>query len=211
MRISGGAARGIPLLVPKGDRVRPATDALRQAVFSSLAARVPGARFLDLFAGSGAYGLEALSRGAQSGVFVEKNPRALDCLRRNVAAVCKSLRRGAENLLVVPGDATIPFGSTVARSNGLGTSRSTPDLIFVDPPYELIARLAEPLFANLSAGLKAQPDALVIFELPGGVELAPAGWTQVNRLGGKGARTPNAAFFRLEVGRRVPTTPVGSE
>ncbi len=59
MRITGGLARGIPLILPKGDAVRPATDALRQAVFSSLAARVPAARFLDLFAGSGAYGLEA--------------------------------------------------------------------------------------------------------------------------------------------------------
>ena len=72
MRITGGLARSIPLILPKGDAVRPATDALRQAVFSSLAARVAGARFLDLFAGSGAYGLEALSRGASSGVFVEK-------------------------------------------------------------------------------------------------------------------------------------------
>ena len=67
MRITGGSARGIPLSLPKGDAVRPATDALRQAVFSSLAARVPGTRFLDLFAGSGAYGLEALSRGAKYG------------------------------------------------------------------------------------------------------------------------------------------------
>ena len=62
MRISGGAARGVPLLVPKGEAVRPATDAMRQAVFSSLASWVPGAVFLDLFAGSGAYGLEAVSR-----------------------------------------------------------------------------------------------------------------------------------------------------
>ena len=94
MRISGGGARGIPLRVPKGDAVRPATDALRQAIFSSLAQRVPGARFLDLFAGSGAYGLEALSRGAVGGVFVENNFQALGCLRQNVAAVCKSLGRG---------------------------------------------------------------------------------------------------------------------
>ena len=67
VRISGGAARGIELLVPKGDTVRPATDGMRQAVFSSLGARVAGARFVDLFAGSGAYGLEAFSRGASGG------------------------------------------------------------------------------------------------------------------------------------------------
>lgn len=57
MRISGGRARGIPLLAPKGDAVRPATDGMRQAVFSSLGERVNDAWFLDLFAGSGAYGL----------------------------------------------------------------------------------------------------------------------------------------------------------
>jgi len=74
--------------------VRPATDGLRQAVFSSIAARVPGAQFLDLFAGSGAYGLEALSRGAAGGIFVEKNAKAAGCLRHNLAAVCKSLVAG---------------------------------------------------------------------------------------------------------------------
>ena len=184
MRISGGAARGIPLLVPKGDRVRPATDALRQAVFSSLAARVPGARFLDLFAGSGAYGLEALSRGAHSGVFVEKNPRALDCLRRNVAAVCKSLRRTEADLRVLAGDAgAAPLGGEPA-----------PDLVFVDPPYDLIAQVAGPLFARLTEALAGQPDPLVIFELPGGLDLQPGGWTAVKRLG-KGFRQPTAVIY----------------
>src|SRR5258708_32993696 len=76
MRISGGIARGITLATPKGDATRPATDGMRQAVFSSLGASVVGARFLDLFAGSGAYGLEALSPGAASGVFVEQSPKA---------------------------------------------------------------------------------------------------------------------------------------
>src|SRR6187401_769321 len=101
MRISGGAARGIPLVVPKGDAVRPATDGMRQAVFSSLGERVVGARFLDLFAGSGAYGLEALSRGAAAGVFVEQNAKAAHCLRQNITAVCKSLGRSLEGLRVV--------------------------------------------------------------------------------------------------------------
>src|SRR3954465_11512303 len=98
MRITGGIARGIPLVVPKGDAVRPATDAMRQAVFSSLGARTVGARFLDLFAGSGADGLEALSRGAAGGVFVEQNAKAVACLRQNIAAVCKSLRRDEAGL-----------------------------------------------------------------------------------------------------------------
>ena len=138
MRISGGGARGIPLLVPKGDAVRPATDALRQAVFSSLAARVADARFLDLFAGSGAYGLEALSRGARGGVFVESNHRAIDCLRRNLAAVCKSLGRDESGLTVFEMDA---LKTPLAAGDA-------PDLVFVDPPYELIAAAAPPLFSS---------------------------------------------------------------
>jgi 16S rRNA (guanine966-N2)-methyltransferase len=186
MRISGGAARGIPLLVPKGDAVRPATDGVRQAVFSSLAARVPGTRFLDLFAGSGAYGLEALSRGAAGGGFIEKNTKVAGCLRHNLAAVCKSLGRGLENLEIRQADVlTAP----------LDVNGAAPGLVFVDPPYELIAGLAPRLFARLGELLESQADALVIFEMPGELALEPDGWTCVKRLG-KGARQPTVGFFR---------------
>src|SRR5277367_393404 len=94
VRISGGLARGIELTVPRGDAVRPATDGMRQSVFSSLGALVEGARFVDLFAGSGAYGLEAFSRGASGGTFVERNAKASACLRTNIAAVCRSMGKG---------------------------------------------------------------------------------------------------------------------
>ncbi|HYP16160.1 MAG TPA: RsmD family RNA methyltransferase [Opitutus sp.] len=185
MRISGGGARGITLAVPKGDAVRPATDGMRQAVFSSLGARVAGAVFLDLFAGSGAYGLEAVSRGASSGVFVEKNAKAAACLRQNIAAVCKSLRRETAELAVLQMDATaVPLGGG-----------GVPDLVFIDPPYPLIAEIAPGLFARLAEVLAPKPDALVLFELPGELELAPQGWACVKRLG-KGARQPTVAFFR---------------
>ena len=183
MRITGGQARGIPLLLPKGDAVRPATDAMRQAVFSSLAARVEGARFLDLFAGSGAYGLEAFSRGAAGGVFVEKNARTVDFIRQNIGAVCKSLGREAAGLQVVTADATHVMPG------------EAPDLVFIDPPYEIIPEVAPKLFARLAELLAPKPDALVVFEMPGGLELAPAGWTCVKRLG-KGARQPTVAIFR---------------
>jgi 16S rRNA (guanine966-N2)-methyltransferase len=186
MRISGGAARGIPLLVPKGDAVRPATDGLRQAVFSSIAARVPGARFLDLFAGSGAYGLEALSRGAAGGIFVEKHAKAAACLRQNLAAVCKSVGSGMDELEIRQADAL-----TAALDRG----GLAPDLVFIDPPYELIAELAPRLFARLDELLANQPDALVIFEMPGELTLTPAGWTCTKRLG-KGARQPTICFFQ---------------
>ncbi|MSU51435.1 MAG: methyltransferase [Opitutus sp.] len=192
MRISGGGARGIPLVVPKGDLTRPATDGMRQAVFSSLGARVVDARFLDLFAGSGAYGLEALSRGAAGGVFVEQNGKAAACVRQNIAAVCKSLGRDARELAVVQADArSVPLGG----GEGGGV---TPDLVFIDPPYEIIPELAPALFARLALVLASKLDAIVVFELPGELELAPEGWEMLKRLG-KGARQPTVAFFRREV------------
>lgn len=183
MRITGGQARGIPLALPKGDAVRPATDALRQAVFSSLAARVAGARFLDLFAGSGAYGLEALSRGAAGGTFVEMDARTVEFIHRNLAAVCKSLGRTADSLRVVTADATTTMPGEI------------PDLVFIDPPYEIINEVASRLFSRLDELLATNPDPVVVFEMPGELNLTPAGWTCVKRLG-KGARQPTAAIFR---------------
>lgn len=183
MRITGGQARGIPLALPKGDAVRPATDALRQAVFSSLAARVPGLQFLDLFAGTGAYGLEALSRGAAGGVFVERDARTAAFIRQNLAAVCKSLGRDTGGLHVITADAT-----SVALT-------TAPDLVFVDPPYEVIREVAPKIFARLTELLQDKADPLIVFEMPGEIELSPAGWTCVKRLG-KGGRQPTACIFK---------------
>jgi len=186
MRISGGAARGIPLAVPKGDLVRPATDGMRQAVFSSLVSAVVGARFWDLFAGSVAYGLEALSRGAAGGIFVERNAKALACVRQNLEAVSQSGGGGLTSVQVVAADALTwapPAGAEVA------------DLVFIDPPYEMIPRAAPLLFARLAVALAAKPAALVLFELPGGLDLGPEGWSEVKRLG-KGSHQPTVAVFR---------------
>ena len=188
MRISGGVARGIPLVAPRGGAVRPATDGLRQAVFSSLGARVDGAVFLDLFAGSGAYGLEALSRGAAGGLFVERNAEAASCVRRNLSAVCKSLGRSEDCAEIRQAD---------VRTAPLEVRSGPPSLIFVDPPYEIIPEIAPVLFSRLAALLPAETDALVVFEMPGGSVVAPPGWTAVKRLG-KGARQPTANFFRKD-------------
>jgi 16S rRNA (guanine966-N2)-methyltransferase len=186
MRISGGGARGIPLAVPRGGAVRPATDGLRQAVFSSLGARVTGARFWDLFAGSGAYGLEALSRGAQGGVFVERHPKVVACVKKNLAAVARALGTGLTDVRVVTADALkwMPAGGD-----------DPADLVFVDPPYDLIAQAAPILFARLAPALAGKPDALVLFEMPGEITLEPPGWTCVKRLG-KGSRQPTVGLFR---------------
>ena len=193
MRITGGQARGIPLRLPKGDGVRPATDAMRQAVFSSIASRVEGSRFLDLFAGSGAYGLEALSRGAAGGVWVEKDAKAAACIRQNIEAVCKSMARGVHDLTVLTLNAAAAPGGTDA----------VPDLVFIDPPYELIGQLAPGLFVRLTELLTSKPDPVIIFEMPGELTLNPDGWTCVKRLG-KGAHQPTVCFFKPD---HVPPAP----
>ena len=184
MRICGGAARGITLRVPKGDLVRPATDGMRQSLFSSLGARVPDARFLDLFAGSGAYGLEAVSRGARAGMFVEKSPKAAACVRDNIEAVCKSVGRAATGLEVVETDA-----------RNFPVAGDPFDLVFIDPPYDVIAEVGPALFERLTQALASSVDPLVLFEMPGEITLTPPGWTCVKRLG-KGARQPTVCIFR---------------
>src|SRR5258708_20285187 len=174
MRITGGQAGGICVVLSKGDVVRLEIDAMRQAVFSSLGAGVTGARFWDLFAGSGAYGLEAFSRGATGGVFVEKNAKAAEYIRQNIAAVCKSLQREAADLQVVNGDA-------LKLSPG-----GVPDLVFIDPPYEIIPEVAPGLFARLAGLLDGNPDPLMVFAMPGELELSPTDCTCLKHL-------PNAA------------------
>lgn len=192
MRISGGQARGITLLVPKGDAVRPATDGMRQAVFSSLAARLSGRRFLDLFAGSGAYGLEAFSRGAAGGVFVEKNPKVAACLRQNIAAVGRSMRVETSGLTVTTADAVqAPW-----------LDAAPPDIVFIDPPYELIPEVAPRLFARLSGLLAPHPDPVIVFEMPGELSMTPSDWTEVKRLG-RGAHQPTVVFFRRTTSLRA--------
>lgn len=188
MRISGGNARGITLQVPRGDAVRPATDGMRQALFSSLGERVIGARFLDLFAGSGAYGLEALSRGAAGGVWVEQHRRTVELLKGNVASVCRSLGRSpADGLRVVTGDAClVPWPEE--------SSAAPPDLVFIDPPYPIIEAVAPRLFKRLAELWPGAAAPLVLFELPGGLELKPDGWNCLHRVG-RGARQPSVALF----------------
>lgn len=188
MRISGGGARGVTLSVPSGDAVRPATDGLRQAVFSSLALRIPGAQFVDLFAGSGAYGLEALSRGALTGVFVERHAKTASSITRNLEAVAKSLKRPSRSL------ARVVVADALTWSPAPGDP--PPEIVFIDPPYDQILILAPALFARVAAWTQASVDPLIVFETPGEVVLAAPGWETVKRIGGKSAHQPGVSVFR---------------
>lgn len=121
MRIIAGQWRGRPLLAPKGDTTRPTADRTREALFSMLASRVGSFEDLavaDLFAGSGALGLEALSRGAASCLFVEQDKAAIDALKVNIAKL------GAKG-------ADVRAASVMT----LGPAAKPLDLILMDPPY----------------------------------------------------------------------------
>jgi len=181
MRITGGRAGGAALRAERGGAARPATDRLREAVFSSLGDRVAEARVCDLFAGSGAYGLEALSRGAAEAVFVERRRSAVATIRENLAGVAKSLGEPMPPAHVVQGDA-IAF-----------RAEEPFDLVFADPPYERLEALLPKLGPALAA-LCAEEGA-VVFEVPGHLEPRLAGLSLERRIG-KGRGQPTACLYR---------------
>ena len=117
MRVITGTARGRRLMEPKGRDIRPTTDMVKEAVFSIVQFDVPGRRVLDLFAGTGQLGIEALSRGAKECVFVDSSPEALALVRKNLS-ICG-------------------FQGQMVRSDALSyLSRGGKfDLVFIDPPY----------------------------------------------------------------------------
>jgi len=183
MRITGGQARGIPLGTGGNSVVRPATDRMREAVFSSLGGWVEGALFFDLFAGSGAYGLEAWSRGAAGGVLVEKNRNLVRVIKENIRVVAKSLNQPPHLIKVAASDVTLWRPPAAARA----------DLIFADPPYASIPEMAPALFSRFEAWLA--PSGVVVFEMPGEVTLETGGWECFKRIG-KGRHQPSCCFFR---------------
>ena len=149
MRIVGGKARGMTIAVPSVPDLRPTTDRVRSAMFSMLEARnvVAGARVLDLYAGSGALGIEALSRGADHADLVEQNNRACATIRRNLATT-----RLEDDATVVP----MPVASSLNRLTG------PYDLVFMDPPYAHTSALTEVVDRLVTRRLIDEGSVLVI-------------------------------------------------
>lgn len=162
VRVVAGTLRGRTLVAPEGSATRPTTDRTREAIFNALSSlgALEGSVVADLFAGSGALGIEALSRGAASCVFVESDGRALTAIRQNVRTLGLEGRTEilAGRVETIIGSTTLATTSTLRRA----------DLVFADPPYgyegweELTTRL----------GSIVAEDAVVVLE--SGTELAPA-------------------------------------
>lgn len=161
MRVISGTARGRRLRSLEGNDVRPTTDKVKEAIFSAIQFDIEGRRFLDLFAGSGQMGLEALSRGAASSVFVDKNDAAIRVLRENVSAC------GFEN------------SSKIVKSDALSYLNSTNekfDIAFLDPPYldsmlEKSLILASEKMSSFGTIICEHPTEVVLPEQVGGFSI----------------------------------------
>jgi 16S rRNA (guanine966-N2)-methyltransferase len=146
MRITGGIGRGRKLKVPAGEKVRPTSDKVKQALFNILGDRVHGSVFLDLFAGAGGVGIEALSRGAERVVFVDGDRGSLDVVKHNIEQAGFSER--AESIL--------------AKAETFLKKRSGPyDIVFLDPPYTMEML---PLLQQVAGSGLLKDDAVVIAE-----------------------------------------------
>ena len=156
MRVTGGEFGGLVLKTPKTDDLRPTQDRVREALFNMLATEMPGADFLDLFAGTGAVGIEALSRGAASATFVERDRRHLAVLAENLATTAGRNGR-AKSARTIAADAY----SWLASYSGPGFS-----VAFADPPYALgEERGYAQVLATLAKRGVVRPEGLFIAEM----------------------------------------------
>jgi 16S rRNA (guanine966-N2)-methyltransferase len=144
VRVVAGELRGRRLVAPPGRGTRPTSDRVREAIFSILGP-IHGARVLDLYAGSGALGIEALSRGAAEATFVDRDPEAVKAIHRNLDALGLSAPVHRRDVVAFLGSGAGPY-----------------DLVFVDPPYSGAPRVASPLSRPLPAALS--PNAIVVTE-----------------------------------------------
>jgi 16S rRNA (guanine966-N2)-methyltransferase len=158
LRVIAGVAGGRRLSAPRGDAIRPTTGRVKAAVFSALAARerLAGAQVLDLYAGTGALAIEALSRNAARAVLVENDRTAIEALRRNL-----SVTGTATSASVVNAGADVFLAGAPPRDAPF-------DLVFCDPPYDVESPALDKVIAPLGRRDWTAPDALVVVERPVG-------------------------------------------
>ena len=150
MRIIAGSRRGKKLLPLRSSKTRPTGGRLRETIFNVIGSAVSDAVVLDLFAGTGALGIEALSRGAGSAVFVDADPAAVDLIHRN----CRNC--GFSDL------ATVIRHNILTNLNCLRRIEAEIDLVFVDPPYD--RQMVAPALDHLVRAARLHPNALIVVE-----------------------------------------------
>lgn len=149
MRVIAGKARGHPLTAPRGMNTRPVTDKIKEALFSAWQLQIVGAYFLDLFAGSGSMGIEAISRGAEKTVFVEKDRKAVGIIKKNLSS-CKFT------------DGYIIYNDDVFHIiECLKSDGEQFDIIYLDPPFT-IDSIFLPVIETLSDGKLLRRDGIIV-------------------------------------------------
>jgi 16S rRNA (guanine(966)-N(2))-methyltransferase RsmD len=170
MRIVAGSRRGQRLKSPTGAAIRPTPDRVREALFSILGERVLNARFLDLYAGTGAVGLEALSRGAAFAHFVEESRKARELITRNI------------ELLKFEANVRVTGGKLPAALGRIGKTGPGYDIVFADPPYRtgdaalLLGHAELPGLCNPDAWLVIETDREGVTPTPGWSSLSVRGY-----------------------------------
>jgi 16S rRNA (guanine966-N2)-methyltransferase len=153
LKILGGSLRGRLLQSPHGSQTRPTTSLLRKAVFDILQNQIDDVRFLDLFAGSGAMGLEALSRGAKHASFVENHKATLHCLTQNI------------NALKLENQSTVYSYDVLEALKKMEKKGEVFQIVYADPPYH-IKTIYEELLTFLDASLILAPGSILFLESP---------------------------------------------
>lgn len=161
MRVIAGDFRGTRLYAPSGNAIRPTADRLRESIFNIIGPRIRGTSVLDLYAGTGALGIEALSRGAKRAVFIDSDPRSLALIRRNIAKV-----KAGNRATVMAWD--------IARNLQCLRHQGAWDFIFMDPPYH--QRLIQRTLENLAAAQTVFKIAVAEHEVEEDLEDRPAGY-----------------------------------
>ena len=167
MRVIAGSARRIPLVTPRGADTRPTTDRIKETLFNILYPLLLNARFLDLFAGSGGIGIEALSRGAGKAVFIEDSREACDCIRTNLEKTHLADRAVLLSEPVLSGLMRLEAGSS--------GEKGAFDIIFMDPPYG--KGMERRVLAALRTSPLADQNTLIIVEAKAEEDFSYAGET----------------------------------
>ncbi len=188
MRVIAGKARRMPLKTVEGFETRPTTDRIKETLFNMIQPYIYGVRFLDLFSGSGAIGIEALSRGADKAVFVENNKQAISCIKENL------------HTTKLMDDARILECDAISALNTL-EGESYFDYIFLDPPYN--KGLEEKVFEFLSDSDLVSNDTVIILETSLHTDLTYLEEWGYSLVKTKEYKTNKHVFIELDKGERV--------
>ncbi|MBQ9632790.1 MAG: 16S rRNA (guanine(966)-N(2))-methyltransferase RsmD [Lachnospiraceae bacterium] len=183
MRVIAGSRRSIPLATLPTKKVRPTTDRIKETLFNMLGDSLRGIRFLDMFAGSGQIGIEALSRGAAYATFVESDRQAVSCIRGNLEKT-----RFVDSSRIIPSDcrAAIP---RLAEEEPF-------EVIFMDPPYQMEG--VEELLASIANEHILSEDGILILEADVKTQLSPAGIAPLACFREKIYKTNKHLFFEVQ-------------